>query len=232
MAKDGGTSGKHRRNSHSDEIWVMEFTQESAQEFREKVLAESQENPTKPITVYIDSYGGQVDALAKMIATLDEVPNPIITCCMGKAMSCGAILLSHGDMRYVDKHSRVMVHKVSGGSWGDSEDMANDASEINRLNVYWLGLLADNCGIKGGYKELETKLKSKDGRDRYLDARDSVDFGIADIVGLPRLISATVYEVVDTPEKISNKQRASMREKYKASDKYRRKTNVKSRSKR
>ncbi len=94
-----------KRISNTDEIWVIEFTAESAQEFREKLLEQSKDNPNRPIIVYIDSYGGQVDALAKMISTMDEIPNPIITACVGKAMSCGAILLSHGDIRFCDPHS-------------------------------------------------------------------------------------------------------------------------------
>lgn len=207
-------SGKDSRSSDSDEIWVLDFTPESAQEFRDKLMAESQDNPNRPIIVYIDSYGGQVDALAKMISTIDEISNPIITCCMGKAMSCGAILLSHGDIRFADKHSRIMVHKVSGGAFGDSEDIANDAAEITRMNKYWLGFLAENCNIKGGYAELETKLKSKDGRDRYITAPEAIEFGLVDVVGHPKIVVAAMYEVVTAPEKISLKQRAALRAEY------------------
>lgn len=214
MTEEHVTSGNVKRSSNGDEIWVIDFTAESAQSFREQILEKSEENPHKPIIVYIDSYGGQVDALAKMIATMDEVPNPIITCCMGKAMSCGAILLSHGDIRYCDRHSRIMVHKVSGGVIGDVDDVANDAAEMTRLNKYWLGFLADNCNIKGGYDELETRLKSKDGRDRYLVAKDAVEFGIVDSIGLPKIAGVSIYEVIDSPEKISLKQRASLRAEY------------------
>ena len=56
-----------------------------------------------------------MDCLASMIETMDEVPNPIITVAHGMAMSCGAVLLSHGDIRFVGKNSRIMVHEVSGG---------------------------------------------------------------------------------------------------------------------
>lgn len=206
--------GRDSKTNNSDEIWVLDFTPESAQEFRDRLLAESHENPNRPILVYIDSYGGQVDALAKMIATIDEISNPVITCCMGKAMSCGAILLSHGDVRFADPHSRIMVHKVSGGVVGDSEDIANDAAEITRMNKYWLGFLAENCNIKGGYAELESKLKSKDGRDRYMTAQEAIDFGIIDVVGHPKIVVQAVYEVLTVPEKISLKQRAAMRSEY------------------
>jgi ATP-dependent Clp protease protease subunit len=203
----------HRSNS-SDEIWVLDFTPESAQDFRDQVMTQSQEDPNKPIIIYIDSYGGQVDSMAKMIGTLDEISNPIVTCCIGKAMSCGAILLSHGDIRFIDQHSRVMIHKVSGGAIGDSEDVANDAAEITRINKYWLGFLAENCNIGGGYLDLEKRLKSKEGRDRYLTASEAIEFGIVDQIGCPKINVLSSYAVTVMPEKISLKQRASLRLKY------------------
>src|ERR1017187_8909277 len=72
---------------NGNEIWVRHFTSESAQEFREQVLERADKEGTMVIPVYIDSYGGNVDALAKMIATMDEVPNRFVTVCMGCAMS-------------------------------------------------------------------------------------------------------------------------------------------------
>jgi ATP-dependent Clp endopeptidase proteolytic subunit ClpP len=204
------------RRHHSEEIWVLEFTAESAEEFRQHLLKSAQRDPNKPVIIYIDSYGGQVDALAKMVATMDEVENPIITACIGKAMSCGAILLSHGDMRFCDPHSRVMIHKVQGYAAGDVEDIQNDATEITRLNRYWLDFLADNCHIKGGYTELERLLKSKDGRDRYMTAQEAVKLGLVDVVGVPQVSIVLQYEVTNGPKKMPIKKRAELRTKHKA----------------
>lgn len=64
----------------SEEIWVLEFTPEAAQEFRDRVMEESKENPNKPIVIYIDSYGGQVDALAKMVAKISSINSTLYTC--------------------------------------------------------------------------------------------------------------------------------------------------------
>lgn len=188
--------------SDSDEIWVIKFDEESAQEFREQVIRASRNDPTQPIVVYIDSYGGLVDSLAKMIETMDEMPNPFITVCMGKAMSCGAVLLSHGDIRWCGKHSRVMVHEVSSGTQGDVNDMKADAQEADRLNKWFMGLLAKNCGIKGGYEGLRKIIKQRDGRDMYLDAKAALEFGIADAIGTPKITPITVYDVQTSQEKL------------------------------
>lgn len=185
-----------------DEIWVNEFTEDSAQEFRKALIEEGKSNSSKPIVVYIDSYGGQVDALAKMIETMDEIPNPIVTVAVGKAMSCGAILLSHGDVRFCGVHARVMVHEVSGGAIGDVHDMNADALEVKRLNRYFMGLLAKNCGIRGGYDALRKMIKNQDGRDNYMDAKAALKFGIVDAVGMPKVSSMKLYQVdVAEPKK-------------------------------
>src|ERR1035437_7268419 len=133
------------------EIWVTEFTEDAAIEFRKQMLDVSKKDILRPIIVYIHSYGGAVDVLASMIESMDEIPNPIITVAHGMAMSCGAVLLSHGDIRFVGKNSRIMVHEVSGGVGADDvHNMFADASETKRLNKWFMGLLAKNCKIKGG----------------------------------------------------------------------------------
>jgi ATP-dependent Clp endopeptidase proteolytic subunit ClpP len=184
--------------SKSNEIWVTKFDEEHAQKFRHAVMEVAKSDPSRPVIVYIDSYGGYVDALAKMIETLDEIPNPIITACMGKAMSCGAILLSHGDVRFLGRHSRVMVHEVSSGTIGNVQDMKEDVKETVRLNEYFMGLLAKNCGFKN-YAEFRAVIKDQDGRDRFLAGQDAIEFGIVDTIGLPKVSARVTFEVAKSP---------------------------------
>lgn len=199
----------------SHEIWVTKFDEEHAQKFRKSVLEISKSDSQRPITIYIDSYGGYVDALAKMIETLDEIPNPIITACMGKAMSCGAMLLSHGDVRFLGPNSRVMIHEVSSGTIGNVQDMKEDVKETVRLNEHFMGLLAKNCGFKN-YEEFRAVIKEQDGRDRYLVGKDALDFGIVDAIGLPKVTGRVVYEISKQPTKAPssgrNKQSLKLKE--------------------
>jgi ATP-dependent Clp endopeptidase proteolytic subunit ClpP len=189
------------RKRDTDEIWVTDFNADAALEFRDRILDASKLDPMRPIVVYIHSYGGAVDALASMIETMDEVPNPIVTVCQGVAMSCGAMLLSHGDVRFIGKHSRVMIHEVSGGTVGDVHDIGADAQEMKRLNKYFMNLLAKNCGIKGGYDALRKIIKDQDGRDRYMNAEEALKFGIVDAVGMPKINRMKLYQVEVAPPK-------------------------------
>lgn len=177
----------------SGEIWVNEFNEASATKFREQLIQAAMRDPSMPVLIYIDSYGGYVYSLAKMIESMDQMPNPLITICMGKAMSCGAILLSHGHYRYCAPSSTILIHEVSGGTEGDVHDLVNDASETKKLNECFLGLLAENSGIKGGYRGLRKIIKDKDGRDLYLNAKEAVKFGIVDEVGTPMIAPQVLY---------------------------------------
>jgi len=202
-------SEEKKSRGSSGEIWVNKFTEESAYLFREQVLSIATKDGNLPIIIYIDSFGGSVDSLAKMIDTLDQIENPIITVCFGKAMSCGAILLSHGHYRYCAPASRVLVHEVSAGTVGDVHDIGNDAEEIKRLNKFFLGLLAKNCGIKGGYEGLRSQIKARDGRDIWMSPQEALRFGIVDEIGTPILLPYMAYElgtIIAAPrsERVSN----------------------------
>lgn len=173
-------------------IWVTEFNEGSAQGFVQELLKASEKDKHKPLFIYIDSYGGQADALSTMLAVMDAVPNPLVTICMGKAMSCGAILLSHGDHRYIVPTGRVMIHEAASGTMGNINDLKVDVAETNRLNERMMGLLAQNCG-----KSLKTLLKmfTNKKRDVYLSPQEAVELGIADKIGFPKLKKLVRYEI-------------------------------------
>lgn len=181
------------------EIRVTQFTERSAQIFREQVLQAADESSEKPIIIYIDSYGGYVDSLAAMLEVLDEVPNTIITVADGKAISCGAILLAHGDFRFCGRYARIMIHRVSSGSWGDVFQVKSAADEGLRINRKFMELLAQNCGKT--YEQLEQQIRASDGQELWLTPEDALTFGIIDHVGMPRTVSVTQHQVGLTPVK-------------------------------
>lgn len=196
---------KNSKHVHSDptptkEIWVNEFTEKSAQEFRARVQEISALDPNEIITIHIDSYGGYVDSLAKMIETMDEVPNKFVTICMGKAMSCGAVLLSHGDLRFCGRYSRVMIHNVSSGSWGDIYSIKANSDEAIKLNKMFLGLLAANCNLT--YEKLQDKIRATtDAKEIWLEANQAKAFGIVDEVGIPELQMLVQWSFSIIPKK-------------------------------
>lgn len=186
--------------SDSNEIWVTEFNTESAQEFRTRILAEAEKSPDLPIAIRINSYGGNVDSLAMMISTMDEVPNRFVTIAQGCAMSAGAILLSHGDLRFCDKYSRVMVHNLSTISFGDVHALLAGSNEATRLNKLFGELLARNCGIT--YDDLQQRIKdSTDSKEIWLSPDDALAFGLVDKIGVPELVPVIQWACDARPDK-------------------------------
>jgi ATP-dependent Clp endopeptidase proteolytic subunit ClpP len=189
-----------RQHYEDREIWVNHFDEKSAQKFRDHVMRIAERGEDIVIPVYIDSYGGYVDSLAKMIETMDNVPNRFITICMGKAMSCGAILLSHGDIRYCGKYSRVMIHNVHAGSWGEAYELKSTSDETLRMNKLFMELLAKNCGK--GYQELQDEIRATtSGKEIWMDGNDAFKFGIVDHVGTPLVTPVVQFAINTVPEK-------------------------------
>ena len=189
-------------NQHYEEreIWVNTFDEKHAQKFRDHVLRIAERGEDIVIPIYIDSYGGYVDSLAKMLETMDNVPNRFITVCQGKAMSCGAILLSHGDIRYCGKYSRVMVHNVHAGSYGDAYSLQSATDETLRMNKVFMELLAGNCSKT--YDEVQAILRaSTSGKDIWMDGEEAFKFGIVDHIGTPLITPVIQFALNTVPEK-------------------------------
>jgi len=133
-------------------ILVNKFSEESAKLFRES-FAKAINTGQKVIPVVIDSYGGEVYSLLSMIATIKNSPVPVATICTGKAMSCGAVLMTFGaeGMRFADPSATLMIHDVSSMAWGKVEDIKVKAEETDRLNQMIHHMMAKNCGKEDSY---------------------------------------------------------------------------------
>jgi ATP-dependent Clp protease protease subunit len=167
-------------------VTVNKFNEESANQFK-KDMVKAQNSGQKIIPVEIDSYGGEVYSLLKMIDVIKASSVPVATICIGKAMSCGAILLTFGaeGHRYMAPSSTVMIHDVSSGSWGKVEDIKTDAKEVDRLNQFVYRMMANNCG-----KDSEYFLKivhEKSHADWYLDAEEAKKHNVVNHLRVPKM---------------------------------------------
>ena len=176
-------------------ITVNKFDEESAKEFRTKV-ALAHNTGQKIIPVVIDSYGGQVYSLMSMISTIKNAELPIATIVEGKAMSCGAVLLSFGTdgYRFVDKDATVMIHDVSSMQLGKVEELKAGAAESDRLNEIVYKMMAQNCGKKDDYflKIVDKKKHA----DWFLTAKECAKHNLANHIRVPK-ISVNVDVTID-----------------------------------
>lgn len=128
------------------------------------------------IQFFINSPGGYVTAGFSVYDTMQMLKSPVSTICSGLAASMGSLLLSGGEKgkRFCQKHGRVMIHQPSGGSRGSSADIQIAAQEILKTKELSAQILAENCG-----QDFEKVMKDFN-RDYWMDAEESVEYGIVD----------------------------------------------------
>ena len=164
---------------------VNKFTEDSAKKFQQEI-AQAHNTGQKVIPVVIDSYGGQVYSLMTMISAIKHSELPIATIVEGKAMSCGAVLLSFGEegMRFADPDATVMIHDVSSGGYGKIEELKADVKEAERLDDKIFTMMARNCGKKDDY--FKKKVFSKKHADWFMDATEAKKHGLVNHLRVPK----------------------------------------------
>ena len=134
------------------------------------------ENPTKDISLYINSPGGSVTAGMSIYDTMQFIKPDISTLCVGQAASMGAILLCGGAQkkRYALPNSRVMIHQPLGGVQGQATDIDIQAKEIILVRKRLNEILAKNTG-----QTLE-KIESDTERDNFMTSPEARKYGLID----------------------------------------------------
>ncbi len=136
------------------------------------------ENPDRDINIYINSPGGDINALFAIYDTMQYVKPDITTICFGQAASAAAVLLAAGTpgKRLALKHSRILIHQPYSGAQGQVSDIEIAANEINRMKVALEHVLADHTG------QTPEKISTDTDRDFVMTADQAKDYGIIDEV--------------------------------------------------
>lgn len=130
----------------------------------------------KEIQFYISSPGGYVTSGFAIYDTMLSLNSPVSTICTGLAASMASILLSAGakGRRFIQPHAKVMIHQPSGGAQGQASNIEIQAAEILKIKDQSARILGENCG-----QSYERIIKDFN-RDYWMDASESVDYGIVD----------------------------------------------------
>ena len=138
------------------------------------------ENPDKDIHFYINSPGGAVTSGMAIYDTMQFISSDVATTVMGQACSMGSLLAQAGakDKRYVLPNARTMIHQPSGGAGGQATDMKIQVDEIMKMKERLTGIYVTHNTVGKTFDELTEAME----RDNYLDAEQTVAFGLADKV--------------------------------------------------
>lgn len=171
-------------------IRVNKFDEKAAKDFQDQ-MALAHNTGQKVIPVVIDSYGGQVYSLMAMISAIKHAELPVATIVEGKAMSCGAVLLTFGEegLRFADPDATIMIHDVSSGGYGKIEELKADVKEAERLDDKLFTMMARNCGKKDDY--FKKKVFTKKHADWFMDATEAKKHGLVNHLRVPK-VSITI----------------------------------------
>lgn len=136
------------------------------------------ENPDKDINLYINSPGGDINALFAIYDTMSYIKPDITTICYGQAASAAAVLLAAGTpgKRLALPHSRILIHQPYAGAQGQVSDLEIASREIQRLKEALEELLARHTG------QPVEKIKEDTDRDYVMTAAEAKEYGIIDEV--------------------------------------------------
>ena len=134
------------------------------------------ENPSKEISMYINSPGGVVTAGLSIYDTMQYIKPKVSTLCVGQAASMGSLLLTAGekDVRFSLPNSSIMVHQPSGGYQGQATDIMIHAEFTQKLKRRLNEIYVNHTGQK--YDVVEAALE----RDNFLSPEDAKDWGLID----------------------------------------------------
>ena len=136
------------------------------------------ENPSKDIFLYINSPGGAMTSGLSIYDTMQFIKPDVSTICVGQAASMGAILLAGGakGKRYSLPNSRMMIHQPISGFQGQASDIEIHAKEVLKLKNRVNSILAEHTG------RTEKQIAKDTDRDNFMDAHQSLDYGLIDII--------------------------------------------------
>ena len=136
------------------------------------------QDPTKDISLYINSPGGSVTAGMSIYDTMQYIKCDVSTICMGMAASMGAFLLAAGakGKRFALPNSDIMIHQPSGGAQGQATDILIHANHIARTKKKLNEILAERTGQPLEVIERDTE------RDNFMSAQEAADYGLVDKV--------------------------------------------------
>ena len=128
------------------------------------------------VRVRINSEGGDVYAGIAIFNALRTSKCNITIYTDGIAASIAGIIAMCGRKHYMSRYSRLMIHSVSGGVYGNKHDLAKMIDEIVSLEETIGGIVSERMGISTE----EVKSKYFDGQDHWFTAEEAVSLGLAD----------------------------------------------------
>lgn len=151
------------------------------------------EAPGRPISLYINSPGGEMTGFFAILDTMQYLQSPVSTICVGQAASAAAVLLAAGEKgrRYALPNARVLLHQPHGGAQGQSVDIEIQVREMVEMRERMVQVLVEATGND------DARIVADLDRDFILRGAQAVEYGVIDEVLTSR--AASLAPAVGSP---------------------------------
>jgi ATP-dependent Clp protease protease subunit len=141
-----------------------------------KLLYLENVDPKAPITVVVNSPGGDADSGFAIYDMMKFVGPEVRTVCAGLCASAGVIIFLGGEkgQRYSLPNARFLLHQPSTGTQGQASDIEITAKEIMKTRDRYNRIVSDETGV-----DVE-KITKDANRDLWLSAPDAHEYGLVD----------------------------------------------------
>jgi len=141
-----------------------------------KLLLLEQESDSKPINLYINSPGGDVDAGFGIFDIIRFISAPVRCISAGLTASAAVIVLlaAPKDRRLSLPNSRFLMHQPSTGVRGSSSDIRIEANEILKIRQRINELIAEETGQQVEKVEKDTR------RNYWMTAEEAIGYGLVE----------------------------------------------------
>ena len=151
------------------------ITEDVAADFLDQVLELNLESE-EPITVLINSPGGEINSGLMMIDAIEGSKAPIRMVCTGKAYSMGAVLFACAKERFMLPNSELMLHQplLGGRVSGNASSIKSISDTLLETKMKLNKLIASYTG------KTEEEIDEVTNYDHYFSAEEAIAFNLCD----------------------------------------------------
>lgn len=130
-----------------------------------------------PITILLNSDGGDVYEALGIIDYINSLPIKINIIARGRAMSAAALILACATgTRAASKMSSIMVHEISTANQGKASDIRANADHLENLEDLTFQLLAQHTKMDLEFWRKQAR------KDFYMSPTTALEYGLIDTI--------------------------------------------------
>lgn len=137
------------------------------------LVKELQTITAKQITVYINSYGGEVAIGLAIYNALKRHKAKITTVCDGMACSIASVIFMAGDKRIMNESSLLMIHNAWTDISGNAAELRKQADDLEKISEASKRAYLEKVSLSG--EDLQRLLDN----ETWISASEALEWGFA-----------------------------------------------------